>query len=65
MYIISADNTPKSWRAIGLVAYLTFVIGGLCRGMKGKRNRDEYLKLHPSPTQRVKDHLKTELPASY
>ena len=63
IYIVSADSTPK-WRLIGLIAYLTFMAGGFWRGIKDKKNHDEYLKLHPSPTQRVKDHLKTELPAN-
>jgi hypothetical protein len=65
IYTISADSTPKSWRLIGLFAYLTFMAGGLWRGIKDKRNRDEYLKLHPSPPQSGRDHPTAELPATH
>ncbi len=64
IYIVSADQTPKSWRLVGLLAYLIFIFGGVWRGIKDKRNRDEYLRLHPLPAQRVKNHLKTDLPAN-
>jgi hypothetical protein len=61
--MFSADQTSKGWRLIAMVAVLLLSAGNVWRGFKNKRNRDEYLKLHASPTQRVKDHLRTELPA--
>ena len=55
---ILGDVTPPSLRLLGLIAYLVFLAGTWWRVSRDKRNREEYLKPHPSVTERVKDHIR-------
>jgi len=51
-------HAPKGYRLVGFAAMLLFIAGNGWRQSRNKRDRREYLKLHPPITERVKDHLK-------
>jgi len=48
---------PKSY-LLRAVASLLFAAGIFWRAVRDSRNYHEYRKLHPIPTDRVKDHLR-------
>ncbi len=62
VYIVSADFAPRNWRFIGMIAFVGYSVGTTWGMLRRSRAQAEYLKLHPSPSQRVKDHLKTGAP---
>ena len=62
VYIVSADFAPRNWRFIGMTAFLGFSVGQMWGMLRRSRAQAEYLKLHPPPSQRGKDHLKTGAP---
>jgi len=60
--IFGADRIPTSYRtmvfAARFAAFLLFMAGTVWKGLRNKRDRDEYLKLNPSVTDRVKAHIR-------
>jgi hypothetical protein len=62
IFILTADHAPMSIRIVGLVAFFMFSGANSWRAFKDRRNHREYLKLHPSPDQRVKSHFKPATP---
>jgi len=57
-FILVADGGPRDIRAMGLAAYLFFIAATIWKGLREKRSRKEYLKLHPPVTERMKSHIK-------
>jgi len=58
-FIYRNEPTLKeSSRWMGLAAYLFFLAATTWRGLREKRNRKEYEKLHPPITERIKAHNK-------
>lgn len=62
VFILTSDNAPRSYRLAGLLAYLLFMAGTIWKNFREGRNRREYLKQHPSPTERVKAHIRPSPP---
>jgi hypothetical protein len=58
VFIVLPVQVPKSYRLAGLAAFLLFQAGTIWKTLRDKRFRDEYRKLNPTPTDRVKDHLR-------
>jgi len=58
VFILTADFAPRGYRLAGLAAFFLFTIAGTWSGIRSARNDREYRKVHPTPVDRVKDHLK-------
>src|SRR6185312_9489687 len=58
VFILGFDKAPRSYRLLGLGAFLLFVSANWWNAVRNERNRKEYLRLHPGPTERVKEHVR-------
>jgi len=58
VFMDTSDHLAKSYRLVGLVAYFLFLGGMVWRNLRDKKDHDEYLRLNPPPTERVKAHIK-------
>ena len=56
--VFALDHAPMSYRIMGFAAFLLFAAGGVWKGFRNKKDHDEYLKLNPSVTDRVKAHIR-------
>jgi hypothetical protein len=57
VFMITSDHLAKSYRLAGFAAYFLFWVGIVWKNFKDKKDHDEYLKLNPSVTDRVKAHI--------
>jgi hypothetical protein len=57
-FVLAADQQLKSVRLTGVLAYVLVAAAATWRGLREKRNRKLYSELHPSPTERLKGHIK-------
>jgi hypothetical protein len=57
-FVFAGGHPPMSYRIMGSAALLLFMAGGIWRGFRNKKNHDEYLKLRPPVTGRVKAHIR-------
>jgi hypothetical protein len=58
VFRVTSDHLAKSYRVVGLAAYLLFWVGNVWKYFKSKKDHDEYLKLNPSVTEGVKAHIR-------
>jgi hypothetical protein len=62
VFTLATDRAPRSLRLIGLIAFFIFLAAISWRAFGDEKNRRAYLKLHPSPGERVKGHTKSADP---
>jgi hypothetical protein len=62
VFILAVDHAPLGLRIVGIVAFFLFLAANSWRLFRHNKNQREYLKLHPPPDQRVKNHLKPAAP---
>jgi hypothetical protein len=58
VYIATERQMSHVYRWVGLAAFLIFVAGSWTYSRRQERNRKEYLKLHPGPSERVREHIR-------
>ncbi len=58
VFIVTADFAPRNYRLVGSAAFVVYLIAVVWNGIRNARNYREYRRLHPTPTDRVKEHLK-------
>ncbi len=55
---IMSGYVPREYRWIGLGSFLVFNAGTVWMGLRNAKDYREYRELHPSVTDRVKEHIK-------
>jgi len=57
-FFLAFDRAPRSYKLVGLGAFLLFASANWWNAIRNERNRKDYLKLHSGPTERVKEHIR-------
>lgn len=48
VFILATDHAPRSLRAIGIIAFVTFLAAMIWKAIGDERNRRKYLVANPS-----------------
>jgi hypothetical protein len=56
--VVVGDYIPKNYRWMVMLALLLFLAGEFWKSRREKKCHEEYLKLNPPSTERLKAHIK-------